>query len=236
MRKHFFLKNIFRVLDTVSLTHILSTPTTANEIKSHSLVLNDKCLFQRGPKAFHHLCVRKVVNNVFQDISVRNKPKGSKDDHHRNIGTDVRQGGTNLVTFHRASSSFGVHLHIQGTRRAATLFNVRASLADPGKFGRLFLFECVHMVRAHSLLGNQDLLRPIDHKVTALIIDTLSQLRELLVCFIAEHAVGGPQHDGNVPKELLGALLHINWVLFFNWTGLRRCIINSLIHINVKWR
>lgn len=47
---------------------------------------------------FHHLRVIKVIDDVFQDVSIRHKSQGSKDDDDGNFLSDVWQRRHNPLT------------------------------------------------------------------------------------------------------------------------------------------
>ena len=150
--------------------------------------------------------ILKVVDEVFQDVLVRDKSKRPEHHEEGNLRSDVRDGdadNTRLVLGSRRVAEPG---HARARRPRAALWRGSA-LRDPHVLGGLPLLEDVYVVGAHLLLRDEHLLRSIDDKVAALVVRALAKLGELLVRVVVERAVLRPQHDGHLAEEHLGVLL-----------------------------
>ena len=88
------------------------------------------------PYRFHHFHVVEVVDDVFEDVSVRHEPQRSEDNHDRDLLSDIRQGGHYppangaLLGTHTPAGQLA---HPQRADRARRVLNVGADLGCRNK-------------------------------------------------------------------------------------------------------
>ena len=89
VREYLLLENTRRVPDTVFLRNVTGATTTADEIQCDILPLNNEGLLERWPEQVHHFSVGQVVNDVLNDITIRNVSQSPEDDDNRDVRADV---------------------------------------------------------------------------------------------------------------------------------------------------
>mmetsp|Transcript_57051 Transcript_57051/g.100150 ORF Transcript_57051/g.100150 Transcript_57051/m.100150 type:complete len:315 (+) Transcript_57051:1925-2869(+) len=177
----FFLQNLTGILNTLATHHTLGAASLADEIKRRGLRADRARLLERRAEALHHLQIRKVINNVFEHILVRDEAQRAEHNHHRNGLANVGQRAADLVAINSELATGLVHLQSHGGSGARAGRDVRASLTHPLELVRLHLPEHVDVVVGQTLLGDNDLLRAVDDEITTLVEDALTYLGQVTI-------------------------------------------------------
>mmetsp|Transcript_23656 Transcript_23656/g.48975 ORF Transcript_23656/g.48975 Transcript_23656/m.48975 type:complete len:275 (+) Transcript_23656:2672-3496(+) len=206
MWQNLLLQNARCITNTIILCHIPRRSSSPDEVQGHFLLLNHKRLLQTRTKQIHHLPISQIIHHMLDNISIRHISQRPKNNHHRDIRPNIRQGTPNLITFNRSLPPLLIHLNIQSRSRPRRILHLRPRLDYPRELGRLLLLERIHVIVRHTLLSHDHLLRAVDDEIPPLIVNTLSQIRQLCIVLITQNAKQRTQHDGNISQKLLSRL------------------------------
>ena len=213
VREELLLQNLPGVLDALISGHPHGAATLADEIQRHLLGLDHLRLLDGRAEEVHHLVVAKVVHNVLEDILVCHEAERAEHHEQGNLRADIRKSDANHAGL--ALGAGGVHQPRHAARRRpGTALRRRSALRHPHVLARLALLEDVHVVGAHLLLRDENLLGSVDDEVAALVVGALAELGELLVRVVVQRAVLGAKHDGHLADENLIDLLHLLGLVF----------------------
>ena len=177
---------------------------------------------------FHHLHVLEVVDYVLENVAIRHETEGAKHDHDGYLLPYVGQSDHDTLP-HGSLLAPGPSprqlAHPQRADRASRVLDVRTYLCGVGILG-LLLGEDVDCVCRHLLLRNEDFLRPVDDEIAAGIEGAFVEFCEVAVREVIEEAVGGSEHDGDLPDEGLGVLVY---------DGVFSLVLDRLGDVNVEW-
>ena len=190
--------------------------TLAQVVERCFLGLDGERLFERGAQRLQQLGVPEVGRDVLHDLPVRAQAQGAEDDHDRHVRVDVGQGGDDgrAAASTAAPAAAGLlQLDGQGGRRPGRALALGPHLGQEGVFAARGRLEDVDVVVGHALLRDQHLFGAVHNEVAALVKGALAQGRQVGLRRVRQGAVGGPQHDGDLPdvdfRVVFRLLIHL---------------------------
>jgi len=204
------LEHVARKGDAVRPGRARRAAPLADVVQGGLLGLDGEGLLQGGAQRLQQLGVPKVGGDVFHHLPVRPQAERAEDDHDRHVRPDVRERRPDgLPPAAAPRRRPGHELDGQGGRRPGRALRLGADLGVQRVLAAGGRAEHVHVVVGHPLLGDQHLFGAVDDEVAALVERALAQGGQVGLARVGQGAVGGAQHDGDLPDEDFGKVFRL---------------------------
>mmetsp|Transcript_70577 Transcript_70577/g.188363 ORF Transcript_70577/g.188363 Transcript_70577/m.188363 type:complete len:321 (+) Transcript_70577:2166-3128(+) len=178
-------QDVLGVADAVLLGRGLVDGAAADVVQSRLAcikLLALRGLVERGAEGLHHLHVLQVVHDVLQHLAVALDAQSAEEDDDGDLLADVGQ------RHHHRLAEFSVvlavpQLHVERRRRLVALLHLAAHLGHVGELAD-GLLEAKHEIIGASLLGEENLLTPVDDEVAALVLRAFLEINDLAVVLV----------------------------------------------------